>query len=170
MDSEEYVALGIQNPKSPSNMGSVMRAAGCFRADAVYYTGVRYERAAPFHTDTHAAATTIPLARAENLLEVVDPSLRVVCVELVEGAVPLPDYCHPDKALYVFGPEDGSVDQGLVDRADDVVFVPTHLCMNLAASVNVLLYDRLAKRGTVIANDALVRASRDTNNRLRCKG
>jgi tRNA(Leu) C34 or U34 (ribose-2'-O)-methylase TrmL len=28
-----------------------------------------------------------------------------------------------------------------------VIYIPTRYCMNLAATVNVVLYDRMAKRG-----------------------
>lgn len=165
--SDLYAAIGLLNPKSPSNVGSVMRAAGCYRADAVFYTGARYDRAASFCTDTHQAASRIPLQRVDDLMLSAPEGVRLVGVELVEGAVPLPQYQHPDRALYLFGPEDGSLDQAIVDQVEDVVYVPTEMCMNLAASVNVLLYDRLAKSGFATGSDDLVRASRDTNNRLR---
>lgn len=33
----------------------------------------------------------------------------------------------------------------LVERIKNVVYIPTRGCMNLAATVNVLLYDRPAK-------------------------
>ena len=46
------VALCIINPKSPQNMGSILRAAGCYGADTIYYTGERYARARAFNTDT----------------------------------------------------------------------------------------------------------------------
>ena len=167
--SEKFVGVGLLNPKSPSNMGSVMRAAGCYRADAVFYTGTRYDRAAAFHTDTHQASSRIPLQQVEDLIKAAPAHTRIVCVELVEGAVALPGYQHPERALYLFGPEDGSLDQAIVDRADDVVYMPTEMCMNLAASVNVLLYDRMAKSELALGSESLVKASRDTNNRLRCK-
>jgi hypothetical protein len=51
----------------------------------------------------------------------------------------------PDRALYIFGPEDGSLDKDIRDWCEDVVYIPTTGCMNLAATVNVVLYDRLAK-------------------------
>lgn len=164
--AEKFVGIGLLNPKSPSNMGSVMRAAGCYRADAVFYTGTRYDRAAAFHTDTHQASSRIPLQLVDDLVLAAPENTRVVCVELVEGAVALPGYVHSDRAIYVFGPEDGSIDQDVIDRSDDVVYMPTEMCMNLAASVNVLLYDRLAKSEQAFGSDELVRASRDTNNRL----
>jgi hypothetical protein len=41
--------------------------------------------------------------------------------------------------------------------------------MNLAAAVNVLLYDRLAKSPSDIQGDDFIRSSRDINNRLRVR-
>ncbi len=90
----------------------------------------------------------------------------MVCVELAEGATARPAFEHPDNALYVFGPEDGTIAQEVVDQADAVVYVPTVGCMNLAATVNVLLYDRLAKAENVIMGDELIRESRDNRNGL----
>ena len=43
------VTLGLVNPKDAANVGSVLRALGCYGADgAVVYTGTRYDyRGAP---------------------------------------------------------------------------------------------------------------------------
>lgn len=167
--SESQVLIGLTNPKNPSNIGSVMRAAGCYRANAVFYTGERYARAAKFHTDTKDRSRDIPLAGVECLLDAVPVGAKVICVDLIEGAIPLPDFKHPENAFYIFGPEDGTISQQVIDRADAVVYVPTVGCMNLAASVNVLLYDRLAKSNSVESGDQLIRKSRDINNRTLVK-
>ena len=135
-----FVSIGLINPKSPSNVGAVMRAAGCYQADEVRYTGSRYDRAARFHTDTKDASLRIPLKGMPDLLADLPEHTRVICVELVEGATALPAF-----------------------------YVPTIGCMNLAASVNVLLYDRLAKSARAHGSDALIRSSRDTNNSVRLK-
>ncbi len=167
--SDSYVAIGLVDPKSPSNVGAVMRAAGCYRADAVYYSGARYARAAKFHTDTKQVSRRIPLHAVSSFLDEVPGDLAIVCVELVEGATALPAFIHPPRALYIFGPEDGSLEQGLIDAASAVVYVPTVGSMNLAATVNVLLYDRLAKSQSAEQGDELIRRSRDTNNRVQVK-
>ena len=168
MDAAKVI-IGLIDPKSPSNVGAVMRAAGCFHAAAVFYTGVRFSRSAKFHTDTKNASWDIPLTGVADLLEVVPEDARLVCVELVEGAIPLPEFQHPDQAFYVFGPEDGTISQALIHRAVDVVYVPTRGCMNLAATVNVVLYDRMAKSARIIAGNELIRQSRDRNNRAKIK-
>ena len=166
---DKKVIIGLIDPKSPSNVGAVMRAVGCYSADAVLYTGKRYDRAARFNTDTKQISAKIPLQNVENLTDYKTEHRQLICVDLVEGAIALPDFEHPKQAIYIFGPEDSSVDQALVDIADAVVYVPTQGCMNLAASVNVLLYDRLAKSHSSPAGDDLIRRSRDINNNVKVK-
>ena len=164
---KEQVRIGLINPKSPGNVGAVMRAAGCFRVDAVYYTGGRYNRAAKFNMDTKNVRRHIPLTGVANLLDHVPENMNIVCVEMVEGAAALPGYQHPEKAFYIFGPEDGTISQEIIDSADAVVYVPTAGCMNLAAAINVVLYDRLSKSDLAIADDDLIRKNRDTNNTVK---
>ncbi len=163
------IRIGLANPKSPSNVGAVMRAAGCYGADRIVYTGSRYGRAVRFHTDTKDVGSRIPLIMVDDLTADLPPEIKIVCVELVEGATALPGFVHPDHALYLFGPEDGSLDQTLIDRADAVVYIPTIGCMNLAATVNVVLYDRLAKSSSAGGSEELILQSRDRNNRGRIK-
>ncbi|WP_261817819.1 RNA methyltransferase [Vibrio gallicus] len=164
-----HVTIGLTNPKSPTNVGAVMRASGCYQVDEVKYTGQRYEKASKFHTDTKSAARTIPLSAVDSFLDDLDPETEIVCVELAEGATPLPRFQHPKKAMYIFGPEDGSISQDVADKAHHVVYVPTIGCMNLAATVNVLLYDRLAKSDNMDESEDLIRSSRDNRNHLKVK-
>ncbi|KAB0466035.1 MULTISPECIES: RNA methyltransferase [Vibrio] len=167
--NKSHVTIGLTNPKSPTNVGAVMRAAGCYQVDEVKYTGQRYEKAAKFHTDTKSAARTIPLTGVESFLDNLELETQIVCVELAEGATPLPRFKHPENAIYIFGPEDGSISQDVADRADHVVYVPTVGCMNLAATVNVLLYDRLAKSEEMDESNELIKKSRDNRNHLLIK-
>ncbi|MGB1236871.1 MAG: RNA methyltransferase [Pseudomonadales bacterium] len=164
--SAKAAAIALIDPKSPSNVGAVMRAAGCYSAEHVFYSGERYDRAAKFHTDTKNVSARIALTHIDDIASLKQPSRALVCVDLIEGATPLPQFEHPENAVYIFGPEDGSISQRLVDIADAVVYVPTVGCMNLAASVNVLLYDRLAKMTDQFEGDAQIRRSRDTNNKV----
>lgn len=167
--TEATVSIGLNNPKSPVNVGLVMRAAGCFQVNSVFYTGERYDRAAPFNTDTQNASLSIPLTWVPDLPGEIAEETKIICVELVEGAIPLPAFQHPDKAIYIFGPEDGTIHQKVLDQADAVVFIPTIGSLNLAAAVNVLLYDRLAKLPVSDCYASLIRESRDANNRAKVK-
>ena len=171
------INIGLVNPKSPDNVNAVMRSSGNFGVAEVFYTGSRYDRAIRMNPDipnmSRKVGEDIALYGVESLIDNVPADMKIVCVEFAENAIPLPAYEHPDNAFYIFGPEDGSIPQDIIDRADDVLYVPTTGCMNLSATVNVLLYDRLAKSFTSSAsvhdaeNNDLIRQNRDVNNSLK---
>ena len=166
------ISIGLINPKSPDNVHSVMRASGNYGVDSVFYTGDRYQRAMTLNPNapdmSRKVSEHIPLTEVDDLIEAAG-ELKIVCVELAENAVALPEYEHPLNAFYIFGPEDNTIGQEVIDRADAVVYVPTIGCMNLAASVNVLLYDRMVKSYQSIDDNELILASRDTNNTIKVR-
>ncbi len=170
---QSKVNIGLINPKSPDNVSSVMRAAGNFEVDSIFYTGKRYPRALMRNPDIpdmrRKVGQSIPLIEVDCLIDVAPVNMKLVCVEFAENAIALPEYEHPDNAFYIFGPEDGTVSQDVIDRVDDVVYVPTVGCMNLAATVNVLLYDRFTKSFHGCEDNEIIRESRDTNNNLKVK-
>ena len=122
-DYTGYACIGLFNPKGPENVGSIMRAAGCYGVNTVFYTGKRYERAVEFRTDTKQVHLQLPLIGVDDLQQVIPFGCVPVAIEVHPDAKPLTTYKHPERAFYI----------------------PTHGCMNLAATVNVVLYDRLLK-------------------------
>lgn len=158
--------IGLNNPKSPENVGMVLRAAGCYEAQEIFYNGERFDRARKFWTDTKSAGHKIPLTGVDDLLAAAPPGATRVAIELVEGAVPLMDFVHPENAYYIFGPEDGSLQKELLEQCVHVVYIPTIGCMNLAATVNVVLYDRMAKSGRAVIEQRPIAENRDVNNKI----
>lgn len=159
--------VGIENPKNVGNVGNVLRACGCFAASDVYYTGNRYDRANRFADAASKHLGEVALSKVETLITASPAAYTKVGVELVVGAIPLTEYQHPEFAYYIFGPEDASLDQATIDACDEVIYIPAAHCLNLAASVNVVLYDRALKANTFQPSDDLVKNSRDNRNRLR---
>lgn len=167
------ISIGLLNPKSPQNVGSVKRAAANYGVQSIFYTGSRYQRALTRNPDTpntsRSIGDNIPVNGVNCLLENIPQNAKIICVEFAENAIALPEFTHPENAYYIFGPEDGNLSQSIINKADAVVYVPTNGCMNLAASVNVLLYDRMAKNYQVIEGNEIIRQSRDQNNNLKAK-
>lgn len=153
------------NPKTPANVGGVLRACSIFGATSLRWTG---DRVAHTHEARRRAGCTLKkptrLPREERLrdyshvdwthlledeVETYAASLNAtpVCVEISEHAESLADFVHPENALYIFGPEDGHVPKGVRTICHRFVRIPsvTRTPLNLAAAVNVVLYDRHAK-------------------------
>ena len=141
-----YAAVGLDNPKFPSNVGAAMRAIGAYKGAFLAISGQRLGGNPIGHTDTKKYYKHIPLLRVNNLRDIIPYDCVPVAVDLVEGAVPLPEYIHPERAFYIFGAEDGTLGEEILDWCQDKIMIPTNRCMNLAATVNVVLYDRMAKK------------------------
>ena len=137
-----YAAIGLYNPKSAVNVGHVLRAAGCFNA-AMVATGGATRRYQKSPTDVGSEWAKRPLLQVNDLREAIPYNCVPVAIE-VGGRETLPSYQHPERAFYVFGPEDSSLGRRNLDWCRDVVSIPAG-CLNLAAAVNIVLYDRAAK-------------------------
>lgn len=139
--SSRYFGIGLDHPKNALNVGSALRAAGCFDASFVATSGRRYR---PSPTDPQATYRRVPLLTVDDLHSVIPYDCVPVAVDLVPGAQRLENYVHPRRAFYVFGGEDATLGRRVLEWCRDVVVIPAG-CLNLAASVNVVLYDRTAK-------------------------
>jgi len=117
-----YACIGLYHPTSPINVGSVMRAAFAFDAAFVAIAGTRV-RSGP--TDTPKAWRHLPLIFTDDLYAAIPYNCVPVAVELVDNARPLHEYAHPERAFYIFGPENGTLGKAVLDWCRDVVYIPT---------------------------------------------
>lgn len=137
-----YSAIGLVNTKIEANVGGVLRACTCYKVSLVIIQGQRYKR---LSSDTTAATRQIPLIQTSDILESIPFDCVPVCVEITEGSRSLFTFQHPKRAIYIFGPEDGSIPKSILEKCQLIVKIPTAYCMNLAATANVILYDRMLK-------------------------
>ena len=141
--SRGYSCVALHMPKNSINVGCVLRAAGVYGARLVVTSGRRYRCVG---ADTMKAWRHVPfIAGVDDVFDHVPYDCVPVAVDILPGARSLPGYIHPNRAFYIFGPEDGTLGKRITSRCRDIVYVPTAQCMNLAATVNVVLYDRMAK-------------------------
>lgn len=138
-----FSSIGLVNPKTPANLGSVLRAAYAFDAALVVLQGRRMSP--DIGTNTPKGHRHLPLVRVEDVFDACPHGAVPVAVELCDGAISLEDFCHPTQAFYIFGPEDGSIPPAVLDRCRHKVIIPSRVCLNLACAVNIVLYDRAAK-------------------------
>jgi tRNA(Leu) C34 or U34 (ribose-2'-O)-methylase TrmL len=152
------------DPRYPHNVGAAVRACSCFGVEQVWLQGERV---------ANQVLTTSRLPREERMKGFSDVTLILeqkplesfseaipVAIELLPGAENIMVFEHPENAIYLFGPEDGSVPVNVRGKCHRRVFLPTRHCTNLGAAVYLVLYDRLIKR--YLAGQETARSIQDT--------
>jgi tRNA(Leu) C34 or U34 (ribose-2'-O)-methylase TrmL len=144
-------AVLLVDPKYPHNVGAAVRAASCYGIPQVWFTGNRVQligerRQRLPREERMRGYQDVQLRHADQPFDAYDTAAVPVAVELRRNAEPLITFQHPDRAVYVFGPEDGSLDRAILGLCHRFVVIPTRHCTNLAAAVYTVLYDRHAKR------------------------
>lgn len=153
----------LVDPKFPHNVGAAIRACSIFGVEVLRWCGTRVddpasesggripreERMREYRSVNFARlsliSTSVDLTR--EAVDHVWMGVTPVAVELDSASESLPDFLHPKNAIYVFGPEDGSLNRGIKTACHRFVSIPSRSCLNLGACVNVVLYDRCAKLG-----------------------
>lgn len=138
-------AVGLDNPKDKLNIGHILRASEAYGASLVAISGDRLPMKSA--TNVSSAEKRIPVLRGDDLHDLIPFGCVPVAVELLEDAENLVTFVHPKHAFYVFGAEDATLGEKTLSWCKYKVYVPTNICMNLSACVNVVLYDRMAKLG-----------------------
>lgn len=138
------ICIGLDNPKTKENVGSVLRSAYIFDASLIAITGKRFGKCI---TDTYKTYRHKPFIRTDNLIDIIPYNCIPIGIEFVKTSQSLITYKHPKSAFYIFGAEDNTLGSRILDHCKDVVYIPTKYCMNLAMCVTTVLYDRMSKGG-----------------------
>jgi tRNA G18 (ribose-2'-O)-methylase SpoU len=142
-----YFEIGIVNGKTPQNLGTLWRSAYQLGAAGVFTIGQRYVRQS---SDVFSTPAKLPLRHYDTFDDFVIPhGAPVVAIEM--GGKPLPEFRHPESAVYVLGAEDNGLPPKILARAHHVVSLPSirdgkFNSFNVAVAGALVMYDRMSKQ------------------------
>ena len=144
-----YFGIGIQNGKTPENLGVLWRSAQNFGASFIFTIGNRYQKQA---CDTHKAVGAIPYFHYDTFQDFYNnlpKSALLVGVELTQEATWLEEFEHPRRCVYLLGAEDHGLSNEAIEKCHRIIKFNTPLSLNVSVAGSIVLYDRNTK-GTVI--------------------
>jgi len=146
-------AVLLEDPKYPHNVGMAFRTCALLGAAQLWYTGTRAEdvwremsRLPREERLPRYAARTELIAAEGRWLGQFPAGTVPVAVEVSPTAEDLTWFEHPEQAVYVFGPEDGSLSKGTRSACHRFLILPSDGPLNLAVAVGAVLMDRRVKR------------------------
>lgn len=143
------IMIGLHQAKDPTNLANVKRSISCYGGGTVMVTGKRMlhaldteERLPRPLRDRRYDNVKIDVSGRDDFI--FPQGVVPVAIE-VSGSQNLAFFEHPKDAMYIFGPEDGSIPPQILRKCHHVVVIPTLHCLNLAVAVSTVLYDRMSK-------------------------
>lgn len=141
-----FCGIGIEHCKTTENIGTLWRSAVCLGCDFIFTIGRRYRHQA---SDTVASTKNLPLWEFETFDQFQRHrpyNVPLVGVELTENASSLETFVHPERAIYLLGPEDGNLSRVTQEACQAMVRFQSAYCLNVASAGSIILYDRQAKQ------------------------
>ena len=141
-----FGCIALDRPNDGVNVGHALRAALGFSARMVILGAADPKiNVRKLSTDPGRAYRHVPVLEVDDIFDAMPNDCSPVAVELTDSAINLVDFDHPERACYIFGPENGSVSTEILEKCDQVVKIPTTMSLNLGMTVNIVMYDRFAK-------------------------
>ena len=142
-----FFAIGVYHPKTEQNIGTLMRSAFLYDAAFVFTVGQRYHRQA---SDTPKTEGSIPLFHFETVEDLhahLPNGAPLVGVELDPRAIPLHEFTHPERGVYLLGAEDRGLPQRVIEQCHHLVVLDSiqPQSMNVATAGSIVIYDRHVK-------------------------
>jgi tRNA(Leu) C34 or U34 (ribose-2'-O)-methylase TrmL len=143
-------AVIMMDPKFPHNVGQAVRLCSCYGVKTLVIAGnrVRIDPAEGYRLpreERMRGYRDVSLYQYDRPFDLFARGTQFVAVEVRENAEKLAFFQHPTDAVYVFGPEDGSLGRQTLSQCQRFVVLPTKHCLNLATAIGTVLYDREAK-------------------------
>jgi len=137
-----FFGIGIQNGKTPENLGVLWRSAQNMGASFIFTIGNRYSKQA---CDTHKAVGAMPYFHYdtfEDFYEHLPKGAMLVGVELNEKAFSLEEFKHPRRCVYLLGAEDHGLSNEAMEKAHYLVKFNSILSLNVSVAGSIVMYDR----------------------------
>ena len=144
-----FFAIGIQNGKTPENLGVLWRSAQNLGASFIFTIGNRYSKQA---CDTHKAVGAMPYFHYDTFDDFyahLPKSALLIGVELPEDAEPLETFKHPRRGVYLLGAEDHGLSNQAIEKSHKLIKFSSALSLNVSVAGSIVMYDRNTK-GTVV--------------------
>lgn len=142
---ESYFGIGIFRPKTEENVGSLWRTAYILGASFIFIIDSKYKKKS---SDILKVWSKIPLFQFESIdafLKTVPYSCKIVGIEMDDSSIPIKDYKHPERAIYLLGSEDNGLTNSLKNKCQDLIILPGEESMNVAAAGSIVIFDRVNK-------------------------
>ena len=142
---EGFYGIGLLNTVNQDNIGTLWRSAYIMGASFIFTIGKAYKRQG---SDVNQAWTKIPLYHYDSFADFqnnIPYDTRIIAVEMDDKAIPLKDYPHPMRAVYLLGNEQAGIAPKIIKQCHSLIELPGSFSLNVSVTGSLVMYDRISK-------------------------
>lgn len=140
-----FFAIGVFKHKTEHNIGTLWRSAYILGASYIFTVGKKYKKQTSDVVKTWSRIPLFYYPEMEDLLSNIPYDCRLVGIEIDDAAVPLFEFEHPKRAIYLLGSEDFGLPQEIKDKCHFLVRLPGNSSLNVGVTGGIVLNDRVSK-------------------------
>jgi tRNA G18 (ribose-2'-O)-methylase SpoU len=145
LKDETFFGIGVYQPKTSHNIGTLWRTAYILGAKFIFIVGGKYNHQT---SDTQKTWSKIPFFRYDDFEAFyanLPYSTQLVGVEMSESSESITKFAHPSRGAYLLGAEDNGLPEEVLKRCHHLVQLPGETSLNVAVSGSIVIYDRIQK-------------------------
>ncbi len=145
LSEERYFGIGVYQPKTRENIGTLWRSALIMGASFIFVIEEKYKKQS---SDVLKTWSKIPLFQHEHFdhfYSSLPYSCKLIGVELDKKAIPIQEYEHPPRAIYLLGSEQIGLPKAIKNKCHELVQLPGEMSLNVAVAGSIMIYDRVNK-------------------------
>src|SRR3989304_9893624 len=128
-NASSSVVLMLDSIFDPQNMGSILRAAECFKVDCVVFSKIRGTDITPVVTKAASGGTElVNIVKVSNLATTLenfkDSGYWSIACAISKDAKSLYDFKFTHKSVIILGSEGEGIQKLILKKADDIVYIP----------------------------------------------
>lgn len=137
-----YFEIGIYQPKTEMNVGTLWRSAYQLGASGIFTIGRRYKKQSSDTTNSYLHVPLRNYETFEDFKEHLPYDCQVVPVEM--GGHKLSNIVHPERAVYLLGAEDYGLPKDITDHCKLVISLESigQNSYNVAVAGSIVMYHR----------------------------
>jgi len=141
-----YFGIGVFQPKTQENIGTLWRGAYQLGASFIFTIGKRYKKQC---SDTYKTPRHIPMFEFDtykSFKKVLYDCIPII-IEFSQNSVPLKEFNHPKRCVYILGSEDNGLSKEIIKDIETHVEIESirRQSFNVAIAGTLVMYDRMIK-------------------------
>ncbi len=145
LNIDGYFGVGIECPKTWTNYGTLYRTARILGADFVFLINKKFKKSRSDTQKTWRSVPTYSYRDFDHFYDNLPFSCVLVGVEMMDSAVYIEDFRHPQRAIYLLGAEDHGLSRKAKEQCHKLVKLRGEHSLNVAVAGSIVLYDRFVK-------------------------